>query len=432
MDVNELIMLIKEGENERIEFKTKATKDIAREICGLTNANGGHILIGVNAEGEITGCNPKRELEVISSAIQAITPPVKIKTKTVVVGNKNVLIVEVPKSETLCSIGSVAYIRIGSGIGPLSIQEILMLSSELGVLTWDEFPALELDEMKDEYVEWFFSAMEKARGRKIKREDWPRYLRSAKAIKENRLTNAGALFFTDAQEFIPHSGCRIVKIVNDEPVWSKEFIGPVWKIIDAVFTELMGHFKTLEVVVGTKRIKLPEYPQRAVREALINAFAHRNYTLPSDIRIFIHPDKLVIRNPGGLMPGVDLSDPEHVPRNPNLCQLFYDAGYIEKYGYGIRMIREECRRHGLVSVEFKSSPNKFEVVFKKRTEELLDDVDRKILELLVIPRRSGEISEAIDLSKPAVVERLKKLESLGLIRKTGKGAHVKYFIPSPP
>lgn len=60
------------------------------------------------------------------------------------------------------------------------------------------------------------------------------------------------------------------------------------------------------------------------------------------------------------------------------------------------------------------------------------DVDRKILELLVIPRRSGEIPEAIDLSKPAVVERLKKLESLGLIRKTGKGAHVKYFIPSPP
>ena len=190
----------------------------------------------------------------------------------------------------------------------------------------------------------------------------------------------------------------------------------------------MEHFKTLEVVVGTKRMKLPEYPPRAVREALINAFAHRNYAIPSDIRIFIHPNKLVIRNPGGLMPGVDLNDPEHVPRNPNLCQLFYDVGYIEKYGYGIRMIREECKRHGLVSVDFKSPPNRFEVVFKKRTEELLDNVDRKILQLLVIPRRSGEISEAIGLSKPAVVERLKKLESLGLIRKTGRGAHVKYVV----
>jgi len=428
MDVNKLITLIKEGENERIEFKTRAQKDIAKEICALTNANGGYILVGVNDEGKIVGCDPKRDLEVISSTVQAITPPVKIKTKIVEVGDKNVLVVEVPKSETLCSIGGVAYIRIGSGIRPLSIQEVLMLSSELGVLTWDEFPALELSEMVDEYVKWFFSSMEKARGRKIKREDWLRYLRSAKAIKGDKLTNTGVLFFTNAQNYIPHSGCRIVKIVNDEPVWSKEFTGPVWKIIDEVFTELMEHFKTLEVVVGIKRMKLPEYPPRAVREALINAFAHRNYAIPSDIRIFIHPNKLVIRNPGGLMPGVDLNDPEHVPRNPNLCQLFYDVGYIEKYGYGIRMIREECKRHGLVSVDFKSSPNRFEVVFKKRTEELLDNVDRKILQLLVIPRRSGEISEAIGLSKPAVVERLKKLESLGLIRKTGRGAHVKYVV----
>ena len=426
MDVNELLALIRQGENERIEFKRRATPEIAREICAMANADGGYILIGVSDEGNVLGCDIKRARETISSSLQNVTPPLQVKTHVLEIGGRNVLVVEVPKSRNLCSIGGVAYIRIGSGIRPLSIQEILMLSSELGAVTWDEFPAAELQKMKEEYVEWFFSAVEKARGRRIPREDWSRYLRSAKAIKGDKLTNAGVLFFTDVEEFIPHAGGRIVKMDGERPVWSREFHGPVWKVIDEMYAELLSQFSTIEVVVGTKRTKLPEYPTRAVREAIINAFAHRNYAIPADVRIFIHPDRLVIRNPGGLMPGVDLEDPEHVPRNPNLCGLMYDAGYIEKYGYGLRLIREECRKHGLVEVEFRSSANRFEVVFKKKTDELLDDTDRKILEFLTVPRRSGEIAEYVGLSKPAVLKRLEKLEALGLVRAIGRGAQRRY------
>jgi len=426
MDVNRLISLIKAGENERVEFKRTATSSIAREICAMANADGGYVLIGVDDSGEIVGCDEKRVREILASSLQSITPPLKVKTSTVEIGDRKVVVVEVPKSKTLCSIGGVAYIRIGSGIRPLSIQEIVMLSSELGTVTWDEFPAADASFMKGEYVEWFFSAMEEARGRRIPREDWNRYLRSAKALRGNMLTNAGFLFFTDVEEFIPHAGGRIVKLVGEEPVWSREFRGPVWRVIDEIYSELTSQFRTVELVVGTRRVKLPEYPLRAVREAIINAFAHRNYAIPADVRIFFYPDRLVIRNPGGLMPGVDLEDPEHVPRNPNLCGLLYDAGYIEKYGYGLRLIREECRKHGLVEVEFRSTANRFEVIFKKKTGEFLDDTDRKILEFLSIPRRSGEIAEYVGLSKPSVLKRLEKLEALGLVRAVGRGSQRKY------
>ncbi|ASJ03359.1 transcriptional regulator [Thermococcus profundus] len=428
MNVESLIELLREGENERVEFKAKATSNIAREICAMANAEGGYLLIGVSDEGRIVGVDTKKAKEVLSSALQNITPPISVKTNVVRVGDKDVLVVEVPRSKTLCSIGGVAYIRIGSSIRPLSVQEILMLSAEMGTVTWDEFPLVDLSEMKNEYVEWFFSALERARGRKIPREDWMRYLRSSKAVKGERLTNAGVLFFTDATDFIPHSGGRIVWMQGDEAVKSVEFSGPVWRVVDDMFYTLTREFRTYEVVVGTKRVKLPEYPPRAVREALINAFAHRNYAIPADVRVFVYPDRLVIRNPGGLMPGVDLNDPEHVPRNPNLCSLLYDAGYIEKYGYGLRMIREECKKHGLVGVEFKTRANRFEVIFHKWAGRLLDELDRKILSALETPRRSGELAEELGISKPTLLKRLKKLEGWGLVRSEGRGSQRRYLL----
>ncbi|WP_297091929.1 RNA-binding domain-containing protein [Thermococcus sp.] len=428
MDVNKLLALIKEGESEKVEFKRTATSDLAREICAMANAEGGYLIIGVSDDGKILGCDPRKVGEVLASSLQNITPPISIKTSTLEIGGRKVVVVKVPRSRTLCSIGGVAYIRVGSGIRPLSIQEIVMLSSELGTITWDEFPAVDVSNMRKDYVEWFFSAMKEARGREIPREDWSRYLRSAKAVKGKKLTNAGVLFFTDAQDFMPHSGGRIIRMENDQPVWSKEFSGPIWKVIDDMYAELMSQIGSVEVVTGTKRKKLPEYPPRAIREAIINAFAHRNYAIPADVRVFIYPNRLVIRNPGGLMPGVDLNDPEHVPRNPYLCGLLYDSGYIEKYGYGLRMIKSECERHGLVEVEFRSSANRFEVVFKKTSAKMLDEIDRKIIEFLSIPRRSGEIAEYVGISKPSVLNRLKKLESLGIVRPVGSGSQRRYAL----
>ncbi|WP_203218963.1 ATP-binding protein [Geoglobus acetivorans] len=334
---------------------------------------------------------------------------------------------EVEKSSTLCSVSGVAYIRIGTGIRPLSIQEIVTLSAELGAINWDEMPSLSADHINMDYVRWFFDTMEKARGKRVPEDMWMKYLRSVKAIKGDRLTNAGVLFFTDASEFLSQCRCRVI-FVDGEPEKSKEYEGPVWKIIEEVFTDITRELRRPEVVVATRRVRIEEYPVRALREAIINAFAHRNYAIPSDVRIFVHPGRIVVRNPGNLMPGVDLNDPEHVPRNPALCQLLYDTGFIEKYGYGIVMIREECEKHPMVRVEFKATASKFEVVFRKEAGDILDELDRSILRILSTPKRSGEIAGELGVSKPTVITRLKKLESLGLVRREGRGPQVRYRI----
>ena len=424
MNLSFLLKLIKEGESERIEFKRDVTKDIYKEVCALANANGGYILIGVDDEGDIIGCDAKKALDILANSLQSITPPPKIKTHKLSIENKDIVVVEVEKSNTLCSVGGVAYIRIGTGIRPLSIQEIITLSTELGTINWDEMPSISVEHINMDYVRWFFETMERARGKKIPKEMWMKYLKSVKAVKGDKLTNAGVLFFTDASKFLPCK-CRVV-FIDEEPRSSKEYEGPVWRMIDEVFADIAREVQRIEVVIATKRIKIEEYPLRALREAIINAFAHRNYAIQSDIRIFIHPNRIVIRNPGGLMPGVDLNDPEHIPRNPALCQLLYDTGFIEKYGYGIIMIREECKKHPLVTVEFKATPNKFEVIFKKDVQSILEEIDKSILKILSTPKRSSEIAKELGISKPTVLSHLKKLEGLGLVKKEGRSPHIKY------
>lgn len=368
----------------------------------------------------------KAALEVVTSALQPIVPPPQITTQKLSVNGRNLLVVEVQKGNSLCSVGGVVYIRVGSSLRPLSIQEILMLSSELGIVAWDGAPVASHAKADPRYIDWFFEALERSRGTMIVGEDRNRYLRSAGAARDGMLTNAGILFFTDAGEYIPHARIRMIRMEEDEPIWSREFEGPVWKVIEAVYSSLLAEMRKTEVIVGARRVKVDEYPPRAVREAVINAVAHRNYTVGADIRIFLHPDRIEIRNPGGLMPGVDIADPEHVPRNPSLSNLLYDTGFIERYGYGIRLIRREVAEYPFCSVEFSTVPNRFSVTFKRTVGSRVDEMDRRILEVIHSPRRSGEIAGEVGLSKPTVLRRLKTLEGLGLVRKEGAGAHVRY------
>lgn len=426
MDLDHLLALIRGGESERVEFKRAPSRTLHHEIVAFANAEGGHLIIGVDDSGNIVGTDVKTAQEAVTSALQPIVPPPHIATRKFSVNDRDLLIVEVQKGSSLCSVGGVVYIRVGTGIRPLSLQEILMLSAELGIVAWDGAPIAALAEADPHNTDWFFEALEQSRGKTIADEDRDRYLRSAGAVRDGMLTNAGVLFFTDACEHVPHARIRMIRMEDEVPVWSREFEGPVWKVIDAVYSSLLAEIRKIEVVVGARRVRIEEYPPRAIREAVINAVAHRNYTVSADIRIFLHPDGIEIRNPGGLMPGVDIADPEHVPRNPALSNLLYDTGFIERYGYGIRLIRREVAEHPFCSVAFSTVSNRFSVIFRKTVGSLTDETDRRILNAILRPRKSGEIAGEVGLSRPTVVRRLKTLEGLGLVRKEGAGAHVRY------
>jgi len=428
MDLEELISLIQSGESEVLEYKETVGKTIHHEIAAFANSKGGNIIIGVTDQGKIVGTDVKNAIEKVTSSIQSIIPPPSLQTEKISVDTKDLLVITIEKSPHLCSLGGVVYIRVGTGVRPLSLQEIVMLSSEMGTINWDEVPMLPLEDVRPEYQDWFFEKVNETRGRSISKRDMSRYLRSAGAIRNDRLTNAGILYFTDATEYIPHARIRKIGMGDQGPMWSEEYEGPVWKVIEDAYNSLLRDIKRIDIVTGTRRVKVDEYPPRAVREALINAVAHRNYTISADVRIFVYPDRFEIKNPGGLMPGVTLQDPEHIPRNPSLSNLLYDTGYIERYGYGIKMIEEEVKNHPLCSVEFKTNQATFSVIFRRDLSSAMDDLDHAILKLLNTPMKSGDLAEKLETSKNTILRHLKKLESLSLVQKKGAGSRTHYLL----
>ncbi|KUG19018.1 hypothetical protein ASZ90_011262 [hydrocarbon metagenome] len=428
MDLEELIYLIQSGESEVLEFKESAGKNIHHEIAAFANSDGGKIIFGVSDTGRIVGTDVKEVIEKVTSSVQPILPPPPIKTEKISIDDKDLLVISIEKGSSLCSIGGIVYLRMGTGVRPLSLQEIVMLSSEMGTINWDEIPMLPKDDARPDYIDWFFEKVRETRGKSIADDNRSRYLRSARAINNDKLTNAGILFFTDATETIAHAKIRKVGMSEDGPMWSEEYEGPVWKVVEDAYEGLIRDIKKIDVVAGTRRIKVEEYPPRAIREALINAVCHRNYTISADVKILVYPDRFEIKNPGGLMPGVDIRDPEHIPRNPSLSNLLYDSGYIERYGFGIKMIEEEVATHPMCSVEFKAAPSTFTVIFKKVVSSSLDDTDNQILKLIHVPMKSGEIASRLNVSKNTVLRRIEKLEKLGLAEKKGSGPHTYYTI----
>jgi len=428
MDLEELIYLIQSGESEVLEFKEKTGRNIHHEIAAFANSEGGKIIVGVSDKGKIIGTNVKEAIEKVTSSIQSVIPPPTIKTQKISIDDKDLLVISVEKGPSLCSIGGIVYLRAGTGVRPLSLQEIVMLSSEMGTINWDEIPMLLVEDARPEYIDWFFEKVRETRGKTISDDNRSRFLRSAGAIKKERLTNGGILFFTEATEIIPYARIRKVGMSEDGPVWSEEYEGPIWNVVEEAYSGLIHDMKKIDVVTGTRRIKIEEYPPRAIREALINAVAHRNYTISADVKILVYPDRFEIKNPGGLMPGVDIKDPEHIPRNPSLSNLLYDTGYIERYGFGIKMIEEEVKNHPLCSVEFRAVPATFTVIFRKDLSSAIDDTDNKILKMLNMPMKSSDLASRLKISKSTVLRRIEKLEKLGLVEKKGSGSHTYYTI----
>ena len=198
-------------------------------------------------------------------------------------------------------------------------------------------------------------------------------------------TTSGMLLFgKHPQEFLPQSGIVFVRFVGTEPRGKDglagygrraEMEGPLARLVEAAWNIIWQEMRVGAVVVGLKREEQPEYPGFAVREALVNAIAHRDYRLTGrrvEIRMF--EDRLEVISPGGL-PGyitVDNIVEEHFSRNPRLVAGLFQWGYIEELGLGIDRMIEEMLQHGHPSPEFKATPYSFTVTLRNTRERRPD------------------------------------------------------------
>lgn len=217
----------------------------------------------------------------------------------------------------------------------------------------------------------------------------------------------------------------------------KIFSGSVAKQIDDAIQYI--HLNNqLNITFGSngKRIENFSYPIDAVREAVMNAFVHRDYTMSSDIKIELFDDRLAISSPGSLPDGLtveDIKQGANAKRNPILINVLDKMNYIENYGSGIRRIYSLYKGFKR-QPELLATHNLFTVIlynmnYKLNTLELSENMI-SIIQYLSDGKLASrqEIQEAMDLQKSYTLEMISELKKMDIIGSEGRGPATRYYL----
>lgn len=189
---------------------------------------------------------------------------------------------------------------------------------------------------------------------------------------EFRLNTAGALFFAkDISKFNLSHQVKMVRFFDDEGVKTfdkAEFNMSFLKLLEEAELFFNKTLVNISQVKGFKRETIQEYPYEAIREALVNALAHRDYTITTAaITFYIYNDRIEIKSPGRLVYPLtveDLGENDPIHRNETICNIFSKTKYMEHVGIGIKRMRDAMRLNNLEEPEFMESEGFFKVIFK--------------------------------------------------------------------
>ncbi len=192
-------------------------------------------------------------------------------------------------------------------------------------------------------------------------------------------TNTALLFFGKApSEHISHHEIRIARYkgtTRSEFIDSQEIKGPIYKMLDEVKSFFIRNTRLANKIVEFKRVDIPEYPYEAVRESIINAIAHRDYTKSgAPIMVSIFDDRVEVSNPGGLLPGLNIKKLEghHATRNEAICHIFHETMDMERFGTGISKMKKLMKAHGLSVPVFEEEGEFFVTRFFGPGDKILD------------------------------------------------------------
>jgi ATP-dependent DNA helicase RecG len=390
--------LIENGETITVELKVAVPRpgEIAERLCGLANAQGGFIIIGIeDTTLKIIGVPASRMAmtkDVILRAARQIEPVLLLdptEPEVYLLNGKQVVVAAVPPNRgAIYQASGVFWVRRGTYTVPLSVSEIMELAHDRGLLSWETQVARRatMEDIDVERVKDYLSQRSMLSQQSGRFEDLERVLLGmgcATTASNGEIvpTNAGILFFgSDPQQFILQSEVVCVFFRDELGVGGyidrKIVRGTIRDLIDGAETFLNKYVAVGAKIVGWKRIDLPEYPFEALREAVVNAVIHRDYSKTGEsIRVFYYTDRVEIHSPGLLLPGITVEQMEQGKvrsklRNSVLAGLLRDIpGYMERIGSGIRLMLNETKRMGLPTPQFQEM-GEFVVTFRKAPSDI--------------------------------------------------------------
>jgi len=404
MKQTDLDILLLEGEGSMLEYKEALSSSFARDFVAFANSAGGKILLGVRDNGTVAGVRDSNKLRAqIQDIARNCDPPVKILIETV----GKVMVITVRESENKpvqCREGF--FWRQGAVTQKLSRDEIRDFFQSEGAIRFDLTVCPKFCYPEDFDREKFDAWIGQSRITPRRRIDdiLVNIDVAERAGRRLIFRNAGVLFFAkNVNHFFPQAyvTCLLAKGIDKVNILDrKDFAGGLVSDIEESLRFIERNTRTGYRIEKLRREDVPEYPMRALREAITNAVMHRDYfEAGANVFVEIYEDRIEISNPGGLPKGLSKEElgTRSVRRNPLIADLLHRIALIEKAGTGIRRMIEDARRHKCPEPKFNVN-GFFTATFwpsietsRKITGQITEQVSEQIGTKLALSRHQVKI-----------------------------------------
>lgn len=373
---------IERGAGQNIELMPTMDPDrLAELLISFANSDGGTIVVGASPNGDIDRDLMLEDVQdALRLALGRCRPLVRTEWQSAESDEGQVIAIAVPRSSELHSLddGRV-LIRSGTENRPLGGSEIrhLAATKSSGDVEIEPVRGATLKDLDPAVMAEYRAKRAERQRRPILEDDQTLLLQAGAITADGAPTVAGILLFgREPHTFLSQAGLVFVRFDGSElrgpgglPGYSRrqEIAGPLPRLIEETWNVVWEEMRVAAVVKGLVREEKGEYPQFAVREALVNAVCHRDYRLTGKrIEVRMFDDRLEVISPGGL-PGyitVDNIVEEHFSRNPRLVHALFQWGFIEELGLGIDRMIEDMVNAGHPAPEFKDTPYSFMVTLR--------------------------------------------------------------------
>jgi ATP-dependent DNA helicase RecG len=374
----EIKELIAGGETLHAEFKSATAHPdaLAAALVSFLNTEGGILLVGVEDEGWVSGVESVDAIRQRLDQILAnnIVPRTTTYIETVQYGGSSLLKVTVPRGldRPYQTNKGQCFIRTNAGKRLASREEIRRMYLAVRAFYYDESTLVgtSLDYVDTNvFDDFLIYAYSYSKDETRTRAEYTRLLRNLKAMQGDELTVAGLLFFgRHPQAYLPTARiefARFAGIITGEIIIDrKEVNGRLPQQLESIMEIIKIHLLRSGVIREAQPEAQYEMPLEMVREALVNALVHRDYSLASPIRILMFDDRLEIRSPGRLPNGVTIDNVRagvHVERNPIILSLMTKVALMTRLGTGILRILRLAEEARLREPEFVETESEFRV-----------------------------------------------------------------------
>lgn len=437
------------SETQDIEYKSSWRDEYLKWICGFANANGGIIFLGKDDDGSVVGILDSKKLleDIPNKARETMGILVDVNLHKTIGGEFIEIKVEAYpypvnyKGQYHYRSGSTKQELKGSALNKFLLQK--------NGKRWDgvAVPKVSVKDLKQETFEFFRKrAMKSQRIDEDSLTDSNEHLIANLQLQEGEfLTRAAILLFHSTPEkFIKGAYLKIGYFESDDGLrFQDEIHGNLFEQIEKSMDLLFTKYIKAEISYeGINRVEKFDYPKEAVREALLNAFAHKDYSGGVPIQISVYSDKIIFWNEGQLPQNWTLQTllEKHASRpfNPDIANTLFRSGYIESWGRGTIKIIKECKAAGIPEPIFRYDSSDFSVEIRKDiyNEKYLFslDLNERQVKALLYAKDKGKITNndyqtLNDVSRETATRDFKELIDKQLIKSSGqKGAGAFYTL----